>query len=159
AVRSEFALEKHGQAESVPCYRVFFHDQPVIQSSRLGIDLDDASALGGPCVLQSVHTHSSYATYTQFPGKRRHVVNHYTEAVVTLRERTPRRRKWQLLFRAYDDGAAFRYHFPAQEGWPRLAVAGERTEFHLENETIAYALPLNSFTTSFEGRYQKKFAA
>jgi alpha-glucosidase len=123
------------------------------------MDLDDASALGGPCVLESVRTHSHYATYTQFPGKRRHVVNQYTEAVVTLRERTPPRRQWQLLFRAYDDGAAFRYRFPAQEGWSRLAVSGERTEFHLPKETITFALPLNGFTTSFEGRYQKKPAA
>jgi alpha-glucosidase len=155
-IRLEFALQRHRQAESVPCYRVFFHEQPVIQTSHLRIDLEDAPPLGGPCVLETVQTHSRHATYTQFPGKRRQVVNHYTEAVVTLRERTPPRRQWELVLRAYDDGVAFRYHFPAQEGWPRLAVAGERTDFHLPDGTIAYALPLNSFTTSFEGRYQKK---
>lgn len=155
-VRLEFALQRHGETESVPCYRVYFKDQPVIQTSPLAIDLENAPSLGGPCTLESVRTHSRHDAWTMFPGKRSQVVNHYTEAVVTLRERTPPQRHWELILRAYDDGAAFRYRFPAQEGWPRLAVAGERTDFHLPDGTIAYALPLNSFTTSFEGRYQKK---
>jgi alpha-glucosidase len=155
-VRVEFALQPQAGAEAVPCYRVYFHDQPIIRTSRLAMDLEDAASLGGPCDLESVQTNSRHDAYTMSPGKRRHVINHYTETIVTLRERTPPRRQWQLLLRAYDDGAAFRYRFPAQEGWPRLAVAGERTEFQLPEKTIAYALPLNSFTTSFEGRYQKK---
>src|SRR5262249_26784695 len=63
-------------------------------------------------------------------------------------------RRWEVVLRTYDDGVAFRYRFPAQEGWAELAVAGERTRFALPAGTRAYALPLNGFTTSYESRYQ-----
>jgi alpha-glucosidase len=155
-VRVELALESLQGTEAVPVYRVTFRDKPVVRTSRLGVDLVDAPPLGGPCTLEGVQTHSRHDTYTMYPGKRRRVVDHCTEAVVTLRERTPPGRRWELVLRAYDDGVAFRYRFPAQGGWDRLAVAGERTELVLPEETRGYALPLKGFTSSYESRYEKK---
>jgi alpha-glucosidase len=155
----EFALAALEGTEAVPVYRVSFRDKPVVLTSRLGVGLVDAPPLGGPCALEGVQTRSRHATWTMYPGKRRRVVDHCTEAVVSLRERTPPSRRWELVLRAYDDGVAFRYRFPAQDGWPRLAVAGERTEFALPEGTHGHALPLNGFTTSYEARYQRKAIA
>jgi alpha-glucosidase len=155
-VRIEFSLRRHGDADAVPHYRVLFRDAEVVGPSRLGLDLADGIALGGPCELEGVETRSVYETYTQFPGKRRAVTAHGAEAVVRLRETTAPGRRWQVVLRAYDDGAAFRYRFPAQDGWDALAVAGERTEFAVPAQAKAYALPLNGFTTSYEKRYQLK---
>jgi alpha-glucosidase len=154
-VRIELVFQRYGEIESVPHYRVFFKDQPIVAPSRLGCDLAAEAALGGPCAIDSVETHAVRAEYNVFPGKRRHILDHCTEAVVELRERTPPGRRWELVLRAYDDGAAFRYRFPAQEGWSQLVLAGERTEFAFPDDARAYALPLNSFTTSYEKRYQK----
>ena len=70
-----------------------------------------------------------------------------------------RPRRWEVVLRAYDDGAALRYRFPAQEGWPSLAIAGERTRFHLPDDAVAYALPLVGYTSSHEARYQKRRVA
>jgi alpha-glucosidase len=155
-VRIELVLQRHQKAEAVPHWRVYFKDRPIVLSSRLGVDLAEGSPLGGPCSLESVETHSRHARYTVSPGKRRHVIDHCAETVVTLRERTPPGRRWELVLRAYDDGVAFCYRFPAQDGWPRLLIAGERTEFALPDNARAYALPLNSFTTSYEKLYQEK---
>ena len=71
------------------------------------------------------------------------------------RARARRARRWEVVVRAYDDGAAFRYRFPAQEGWTRLVIAGERTGFRLPDDALAYALPLKGFTSSHEARYRK----
>jgi alpha-glucosidase len=155
-VRIEFFLQGSQGAEAVPHWRVFFKDQPIVLASRLAVDLAEGQSLGGPCAIESVETHSRHDEYAVFPGKRRRVLDHCAETVVALRERTPPRRRWELVLRAYDDGVAFRYRFPAQEGWPNLVVAGERTEFALPDDARAYALPLNSFTTSYEKLYQKK---
>jgi alpha-glucosidase len=152
----ELVLQRHGESEAVPHYRVFFKDRPIVLPSRLGIDLAEGAGLGGPCVLDAVETNAVRGEYTAFPGKHRRILDHCTEAVVALHERTPPGRRWELVLRAYDDGAAFRYRFPAQDGWPRLVVAGERTEFAFADGAWAYALPLNSFTTSYEKYYQKK---
>jgi alpha-glucosidase len=155
-VRIELVLQRHPQGEAIPHYRVFWKDQPIVGPSRLAIGLAGGLTLGGPCVIDSVATRARLQEYVVWPGKRRHVLDHCTEAVVALHERTPPGYRWELVLRAYDDGVAFRYRFPAQDGWPNLAIAGERTEFALPDDARAWALPLNSFTTSYERYYQTK---
>jgi alpha-glucosidase len=150
----ELTLRKDGAVNSVPHYRVRAGAADIIAWSRLGIDLADGTSLGGPCEIMGVETRSVRDEYTQFPGKRRKVVGHASEATVRLREATRPHRLWEVVLRAYDDGAAFRYRFPAQKGWTKLAVAGERTRFALPAGTRVYALPLNGFTTSYEKRYR-----
>jgi alpha-glucosidase len=152
-------LRKDETAEDVPHYRVRSGNADVIGWSRLGVDLaDDVGFLGGPCEITAVETRSIREAYTQFPGKRRAVVAHATELTVQLREMATPKRRWDVVLRAYDDGVAFRYRFPRQEGWTELTSAGERTAFALPAQARAYALPLNGFTTSYEKRYQIKLA-
>ena len=82
------------------------------------------------------------------PGKRSRVVNHARRRSSRSASSAAPARRWEVVLRAYDDGAAFRYRFPAQEGWKELAIAGERTRFRLPDDAMAYALPLNGFTTA-----------
>ncbi len=153
-VRIEFHLRPLGDADAVPHYRVLFRSTEVVGPSRLGLDLADGTALGGPCRLEGVDVRCVRETYSQFPGKRRTVTAHAAEAVVRLRETVAPARRWEVVLRAYDDGVAFRYRFPAQPGWDALAIAAERTEFAVAPEARAYALPLGSFTSSYEKRYR-----
>ena len=102
-----------------PAYSVSFRGRPVVLPSRLGIDLADGPGLGHDSTIEGVQTRAINETYTQHPGKRSRVVNHCEEVVVTLRERAAPARRWEVVLRAYDDGAALRYRFPAQEGWRR----------------------------------------
>ena len=155
-IRAEVSLDTSAEGASLPHYRVSFRGRPVALPSRLGIDLADGTTLGAGSTIEGVKTRTFHETYTQFPGKRSRVEDHGSEAVIALRERAAPSRRWEVVLRAYDDGAAFRYRFPAQEGWSRLEIAAERTGFRLPEGALAYALPLNSFTTSHEGRYQKK---
>jgi hypothetical protein len=120
-VRVELVLLRHGESEAVPHYRVSFKDQPLVLPSRLGIDLADGAALGGPCAIDSVETHAVRAEYAVFPGKRSRVLDHCTEAVVALRERAAPERRGELVLRAYDDGAAVA-DAAAREGSPGREV-------------------------------------
>ena len=156
--RIEFSLEPHEKTDAVPHYRVFYKNQPAILNSRLGIELAGEPGLGGPCVIESVHSAAHHHAYSMIPGKRRQVVDSCAETTVTLRERTAPNRRWELVLRAYDDGVAFRYRFPAQEGWPKLRLAAEHTEFALPADARAWTLPLNGFTTSYEVLYEKQEA-
>ena len=155
-VRIEMSLRKAGETDSVPHYRVTLDDKEVIGHSRLGIELDGGTALGGPCEVVAVDAKTVRDKYTQVTGKRRAVTAHASEVIVRLREATAPRRTWEVVLRAYDDGAAFRYRFPKQDGWVDLAIARERTEFRFPADAKAFALPLNGFTTSYEKRYQPK---
>ncbi|MBO0723697.1 MAG: glycoside hydrolase family 97 protein, partial [Blastocatellia bacterium] len=158
-IRIELLLKRYQRADAVPHLRVYFRDQPIILDSRLGIDLPDGQELGGSCFIDSVTTNSRHEEYAVFPGKRSRVLAHYTEAVVALREQMQPGRRWELALRAYDDGVAFRYRFPAQDDWSALVIRDEKTEFAFPRAAQAYVLPLNSFTTSYEKYYQKKLVA
>jgi alpha-glucosidase len=157
-IRIELALARGGDGGAAPLYSVSHRGQPVVRPSRLGVDLADGSGLGRDAAIEDVRTRVIDETYTQFPGKRSRVVNRCEETTVTLRER-PSSRRWEIVLRAYDDGAALRYRFPAQEGWGDLAIAGERTRIDLPGEATAYALPLKGYTSSHEARFQKKAVA
>jgi alpha-glucosidase len=76
--------------------------------------------------------------------------------VLHLKENGQPPRKWQIVVRAYDDGIAFCYRFPAQDGWHSLDLAGERTSFVFPAGALAFAYPVNSFTTSYETRWEKR---
>ena len=155
-VRIEMSLRKGGKTDSVPHYRVTFDGKEVMGHSRLGVELDGDTALGGPCEMVAVDARTVRDEYTQVTGKRRAVTAHAAEVVVGLRETTAQKRAWEVVLRAYDDGVAFRYRFPKQDGWDALAVKQERTEFRFPADAKAFALPLNGYTTSYETRYQPK---
>ena len=157
--RIELALADRGGGQAAPSYSISFRGRPVVLPSRLGIDLAGGQGLGHDSAIEGVRTRTINETYTQHPGKRSRVVDHCEEVVVTLRERAAPAWRWEVVLRAYNDGVALRYRFPAQEGLQRLAIAGDRTQIQLPGNTQAYALPLNGYTTSHEVRYQKKSVA
>jgi alpha-glucosidase len=155
-VRAEVLLRATSEGAAVPHYRVTLNGCPVILDSPLQVDLADGSTLGTDCTIESCKTTTLHAEYEQRPGKRSHIVDHCAEVIMSLRERAKPSRRWQLVIRAYDDGIALRYVLPAQDGWPSLVLAGERTVFTFPPDASAFALPLNSFTTSYEKRYERE---
>ncbi len=156
ALTIELTLRPAGAAEGVPHYRVRAGTADIVSWSRLGVDLAGGEFLGGSCKVEEVETHSIRDQYTQFPGKRRDVVGRASETTVRLRETAKPNRRWEVVLRAYDEGVAFRYRFPAQEGWDRLEIAGERTRFGLPGDPTTFAMPLPSYTTPHEEHYRKR---
>jgi alpha-glucosidase len=157
-IRLEFSLHKNGEVTVVPQYRVLFHDNVLIGDSSLGVEMEGGNTLGGPCEIVTTETRSHRDEYVQVTGKRRQIISHATELTVRLRESAAPRRTWEVQFRVFDDGVAFRYRFPRQDGWDKLALVRERTEFRFPAEAKVQALPLNGFTTSYEKRYEAKLA-
>lgn len=157
-IRAEVFVEKEGEASRAR-YRVSFRGRPIIRPSGLSIELGGADGVGWDATVEGSRERSVRQTYTQVVGKRSRVLDHYNEAVVSFREKdAPARRglRWDLVVRVYDDGVAFRYEFPKQEGRADLAIADEHTAFRFPDGAIAHALPLASYTTSHEARYVTK---
>lgn len=155
-VRVEVSPDVAGSGGAIPRYRVFFKDRLVIADSRLQVEIADGVTLGSDSVIEGSRKTTIDNEYRQSPGKRSKVVDRSSETVISLRERGGSARKWELVVRAYDDGAAFRYRFPRQEDWDALVIASERSEVAFPAGTVAFALPLNSFTTPYEKLYQRK---
>src|SRR5688572_19016559 len=137
-------------------YRVTFSGHAVVDSSLLGVLLQDGTAIGRNAVLLGVESVEIDTSFEQFPGKRGQVTDRARETTLRLREIGRKPLEWQLIVRAYDDGVALRYQFPGQPGWTELALANEATEFNFPEDAAVTVLPLANFTTSHEGRYERR---
>jgi alpha-glucosidase len=142
-------------AESAPVYSISYRNAAVIISSTLGLELKQGGLLSKHLSVTGTRRNTHDETYTLVVGKTRQARDHYNELTVSLEEQQSPGRKLELIFRAYDDGAAFRYLLPAQSGMKSVEIAAERSEFRFPTDLDCWALQLGSFTTSYEGEYDR----
>lgn len=139
----EFTLSDDGQ----PRYGVRFAGHPVLAPSPLGIDLQGAPR-SRRWMLQGSTETAHDATYTLPVGKARQARDRYRELRVALADAQGAR--MDVVFRAYDDGIAFRYVLP-QAG--QVRIRNELTGFDFPRDYGCWALNLGRFGTSHEGEY------
>jgi alpha-glucosidase len=133
----EVALTFSVGADGIPHYRITHHGQPVVLDSRLGL----AGIAPSPNLLDGfvvVHSRTQHRNFTWKPvyGERAVIPDNFSEVVVELRHSRAGTRV-NLIGRAYDEGAAFRYEFPAEAGAAPLTL-GERSEFVFPEKTYGF---------------------
>ena len=89
-------------------YRVLRLGEPVIDDSRLGFLLREGGRLERNLTLVSQSTRSADETWEQPWGESRLVRNRYTELTARIAERGRFTRRFDVVFRLYDDGIGFR---------------------------------------------------
>ncbi len=134
-------------------YDLRFNGRTVLTGSPLGVVLEGDDVLAENLKIEAVTTTSINETYETPFGKKAKVTNAFHGTILTLLDTKGRR--FSLEFRAYDDGAAFRYSFPLQDKLRRLRIAGERSGFAFAGDYTCWGQQLNSYTTSYEKSYTK----
>ena len=124
-----------------PSYAVSRLGKPVIAPSRLGFILVDAPKLERNLVLSGEAVKSFDETWEQPWGERRFIRNHYNELRVTLAEKNGLQRRFDVVFRVYDDGIGFRYEFPDQTNLKTVKISEELTEFSLAEPATVWWIP------------------
>lgn len=124
-------LDFYLRAGGVPAYDVEYLDKPVVLESRLG--LEPGFTNGFRLIKSSVKSHAG--SWTNTFGERRMVPDHYNELTVDLRNALGQ--SMRMIFRAYDEGAAFRYAFPGNAS-NEFRFTGEHTEFCFPANTYGY---------------------
>lgn len=132
-----FYLNAQGQ----PHYLVQHLQQTVIDSSGMGFEFSDLPPLDNSLTINEVKTFSVNEDWEMPWGEQRIVNNHYNETFIALSETEAPHRKLSLYFRAYDNGIAFRYEFPEQEGIDTLMITDENTEFQFTEDPIVWWIP------------------
>ncbi len=133
----DFSLQEGG----TPTYSVMRGETTIIQPSTLGFEFQDQPALMSGLEISSTDTGSKDETWEMPWGEQRSVRNRYNELVVHLQEEEAPNRSLDIYFRAYDDGVAFRYHFPEQEGVDSLIIMDEKTQFTLTGDHTCWWQP------------------
>jgi alpha-glucosidase len=136
-----------------PTYAVAFHGHAVIDTSPLGLAFEGYKKLGPDTAVTSTTRASVDTRYRLLAGKTSVARDHYNELTLGLTETGGARRRLEIVFRAYDDGVAFRYRLPVQPAFTDLRLAGELTEFAFPADYRCWGLNLGRFDTSHEGEY------
>jgi alpha-glucosidase len=103
---------------------------------------------GAPAIRDSLRiTGSSRGTYdqtwTQPWGEVARVRDHHNELRVSVQESAAPSRKFDVVFRAFNDGIGFRYEVPAQPALGEFVISDELTQFNLADDSKAWWIPSN----------------
>jgi alpha-glucosidase len=134
-------------------YRITYRGVAALTDSPLGLDFDGASPLDHDFEIIDTDQHSHADAWTNPFGAQRNIPDHYNQLRVSLHEKQSPGRRVDLIFRAYDEGAAFRYFLPQQPALEKFTLLAENTGFYFAREVSAFALNLGRFNTSNEGEY------
>ncbi len=134
-------VEMSSDNDGRPTYSVTRLGRTVVESSRLGFLLTDAPMLERNLTPTPSQPVTVDETWEQPWGERRLVRNHYTEWRVAYAERTGLRRRFDVVWRLYDDGVAFRYEFPEQDSLKTVRIGAELTQFNLVEDGEAWWIP------------------
>ena len=140
---------EHGQ----PTWSASFNGEALFAPSGLGLDLDKGGRLSYGLQVTGTRRASADRSYTLVAGKTRTARDHYNELTVDLEEPEGQRRKLQIVFRAYDDGLAFRYRVPVQKSTEAANVLSEMTRFDFARDYQCWGFNPGKFRTSHEGEF------
>jgi alpha-glucosidase len=136
-------------------YQLSYLGQTILVDSPLGLDFKEASALDRDLEIVGANRESNDSTWDNPFGPRRKVRDHYNQLTVHLHERHAPGRCVDLVFRAYDEGVAFRYALPQQDALRNFMIAAENTGFYFTRDASAWAIDLGQYSTPYEGEFRQ----
>ncbi len=145
----KIALSFQLSASGQPTYSVNYKTKSVVVSSDLGIQLKDKPALNTNFEIQTSKNNTFNETWKPVLGEQTSIVNHYNELVVPLIQKGTNI-KVNLVFRAFDEGVAFRYDFPKQKELNYFIISNEDTQFNLTENNKVFWLPGDFDSNEYE---------
>lgn len=122
-------IEVRLQAQGALTCAVTADGRPLLNASRLGLKLHDGTEFGRDVEIVEASRAAADTTWENRFGKRRQVRDQHNELRLVLREKSSAGRRFEVVFRAFNDGVGFRYSIPAQAGVETFVVDRELTEF------------------------------
>jgi alpha-glucosidase len=132
-------------------YGVLRNGTALIGPAPLSLELQGGVTLGGNLTITGVSHEEVNELWHSKLEKFSEITNRYNAATVTLVDSDGR--TFDLIFRAYDDGVAFRYHFPEQPNLDVLALVAEKSAFIFRGDPEYWGLHANSYISNYEFNY------
>ena len=140
-----------GESESELMYNIQFQDKLLIKNARLGIELKGVGIVSNNFEIVKTLTSSHDETYTQKFGKNSVIRDHYNETILSLKNSD--NIFIDLIIRAFNDGIAFRYHFPVQVTITTFEITNELTSFNFTENHHYWGQHPESYQNSYENTY------
>ena len=119
-------------------YSINKDDKSVIKKSKLGILLENKLNIGKNLEIIKVSTSSNNSSWSPDFGEFDEIIDNYKNLDVSLSNGEI---NFNIVFRVYNDGVAFKYHVPNQGGITNYNVIDEYSEFNLNSDDTAWWIP------------------
>jgi len=122
----------------------------IITPSEISMTLDNGEVLGKNAAVKKATTSSSNSTIATPIYKKTQVQDNYNQVTISFKG------DYSLVFRAYNDGAAYRFVTTKKGG---ITITNESANFNFKDDDKAFLPFVNDyrnkdkFTTSFESHY------
>ena len=136
-------------AQGEPVYELSYKGKPVINSSKLGLELKNDPGLMNGFTMADAKTSTFDETWEPVWGEVKQIRNHYNELAVTLNQKA-QDRNIIIRFRLFDDGMGFRYEFPLQKNLNYFVIKEERTQFAMTSDHTAFWIPGDYDTQEYD---------
>ncbi|MDD4198922.1 MAG: glycoside hydrolase family 97 N-terminal domain-containing protein [Paludibacter sp.] len=153
-IQIEFSLSKktaHNYLEGTPMYAVSYKGLPFLLPSRLGFELLGTAEMKSFLKVKDVLRKDKRSSWKPVYGECSEYPDNYNEMTVVVEESLPPHRELNIVFRAYNEGIAFRYEIPAQKGFEKIVIHKELTEFVFPQYTSVWQ------SYGHEGKYSKVY--
>jgi alpha-glucosidase len=124
-----------------PFYRVIRNGRTVVDTSGLGFELKDMPPLSEGFKMEKATLTGNYDRWEPIWGQRNRIRDQHSHLIITLEERESPGRILELEFKAFDDGVAYRYSVPEQDGLSRVEITREMSEFRFTEDFSAWWIP------------------
>ena len=136
-IKVSFSLKNEDQFS----YNIIRKGKIIIEDSYVSFDFKNMMSIDGRLKLLNVEQSSFNENWEMPWGEQLIVNNSYNESKIFLQEYNDDRRKFNIIFRVFDDGVGFRFEFPKQEGFDNVLITDENTEFHFTGDHKTWWLP------------------
>ena len=122
-----------------PIYHVRFQGRDALLDSRMGLKLQDGNLDRDFRILGSQNS-SHDTTWKPVLAERETIHDHFNQLVVDLQTTTLPPKRLQITFRAYDEGVAFAYTLPEQNGIGDFVIQREETQFAFAQDPTTWVV-------------------
>lgn len=143
SLKVEFNLKTN----KTPFYKVFYENNVVIDSSHLGIIMEQANFYNDLSVIKISGPILVEDTYTMFHGKQKNI--DYKANQYTVHLKNKQGELMDLIFNLSDDGLAFRYYFPETSS-DLKKITEEKTTYNFTENTKAWLQPMSKAKTGWK---------
>ncbi|MGB0837201.1 MAG: glycoside hydrolase family 97 N-terminal domain-containing protein, partial [Flavobacteriaceae bacterium] len=137
-----------------PQYSLSSGEKVILGDSKLGLEFKKLGSWNQGFEVTNTELRSFDETWEQVWGQFKEVRNHYNELELNLTQKNTGY-QLNLYFRMFDDGLAFRYEIPAQEGVEAFTITKENTEFNFTQDETAWWIPVHSENSYYESIYRE----
>ncbi len=129
-----------GDEKGCPVYSILYNGDPVVQRSRLGLNIEGMEEKLSSGLMLDGNERSSVNSSIELVASDVDVIpERYNQMIVSYSSTEEEEIGMDIIFRAYDEGISFSYYVDKLDGKKTCRIKDEITSFNVTEDSICFA--------------------